>query len=154
MLKHSVLIDENLYNEINEYCKANGIKVSGFCNKELRKAIALEKYGDMPFGKIRDTFPPYEERKPQIVAEPIVETKKQELEKAITEFGEKLTSVQFDLDPQIAQLIDDNFFDLIADTPSSIETVEETEKKIRDIMAVPSERLNQEDKPQPRKRRL
>ena len=42
-------IDKKLYNEINEYCKINGIKTRDFIHKKLQEAFLIEKYGDKPF---------------------------------------------------------------------------------------------------------
>jgi hypothetical protein len=42
-------LDKNLYNEINEYCKLNGIKTRDFVHKLLKDAFLKEKYGETPF---------------------------------------------------------------------------------------------------------
>lgn len=42
-------IDKTLYNEINDYCKENGIKTRDFIHKILQEAFLIEKYGDKPF---------------------------------------------------------------------------------------------------------
>lgn len=42
-------IDKELYIEINEYCKLNGLKTRDFIHKILNEAFLKEKYGDTPF---------------------------------------------------------------------------------------------------------
>ena len=42
-------LDKKLYDEINEYCKINGLKTRDFIHKKLQEAFLLEKYGDKPF---------------------------------------------------------------------------------------------------------
>ena len=42
-------IDKTLYNEINDYCKENGLKTRNFIHKILQEAFLREKYGDKPF---------------------------------------------------------------------------------------------------------
>lgn len=44
-----MVIDKNLYSEINEYCKENNIKTRDFIHKILKEAFLKEKYGDSPF---------------------------------------------------------------------------------------------------------
>lgn len=53
MSKHSISIDDKLYEEIAEYCKLNSLKISTFCNDLLRNGLNNEKYGDIPFGVIK-----------------------------------------------------------------------------------------------------
>lgn len=53
MSKHFIsIVDENLYNDIVEYCKLNNEKVNDFCQRILKKQLMIEKYGDTPFGTI------------------------------------------------------------------------------------------------------
>ncbi len=54
MAAHSVLINNDLYEEIKEYCGLNGIKPSILCNNLLKKALTELKYGDIPFGIIKN----------------------------------------------------------------------------------------------------
>lgn len=54
MAAHSVLINNDLYQEIKEYCDLNGIKPSILCNDLLKKALTELKYGDIPFGIIKN----------------------------------------------------------------------------------------------------
>ena len=50
MSKHFITItDENLYNDIVEYCKLNNEKVNNFCQRILKEKLLMEKYGDTPF---------------------------------------------------------------------------------------------------------
>lgn len=52
MASHSILINNDLYNEIKQYCDLNGLKPSVLCNDLLKKALNELKYGDIPFGVI------------------------------------------------------------------------------------------------------
>lgn len=54
MSGHSVIINEDLFLEIKEYCRINGLKVSELCNEILKDGIKKIKYGDIPFGIISD----------------------------------------------------------------------------------------------------
>lgn len=50
MGKHTIQItDNNLYNEIYNYCKINGLKISTFVTNMLKKQFIIEQYGDTPF---------------------------------------------------------------------------------------------------------
>lgn len=58
MGKHSVQItDDNFYNELYEYCKINGLKISSFVTDLLKKQFLIEQYGDTPFGKMEEIKP-------------------------------------------------------------------------------------------------
>lgn len=58
MAKHSIqIIDENFYNELSDYCKLNGLKISSFATDMLKKQFMIEQYGDTPFGKIEPIKP-------------------------------------------------------------------------------------------------
>jgi hypothetical protein len=46
------ITDSNLYNEICNYCKVNGLKIGSFITDMLRKQFIVEQYGDTPFGEI------------------------------------------------------------------------------------------------------
>ena len=53
MSKHFITItDENLYNDIVEYCKLNNEKINNFCQRILKEQLLIEKYGDTPFGVV------------------------------------------------------------------------------------------------------
>lgn len=53
MSKHFITItDENLYNDIVEYCKLNNEKINNFCQRILKEQLLMEKYGDTPFGVV------------------------------------------------------------------------------------------------------
>lgn len=63
-----MVIDKNLYSEINEYCKENNIKTRDFIHKILKEAFLKEKYGDSPFA-----FMKKEEKNTQQEIQPIVQ---------------------------------------------------------------------------------
>lgn len=46
---NTVQIEDELYNDIKEYCKLNKLKISSFINEILKKSFLVEKYGDTPF---------------------------------------------------------------------------------------------------------
>lgn len=52
----SVQINDNkLYDQIVEYCKINGLKVSNLITEMVRKQFMIEKYGDTPFTSYETT---------------------------------------------------------------------------------------------------
>lgn len=48
-------IDKELYKEIKEYCKLNGLKPSEYVNSLLKKAFMEGKYGVSPFKRAKDS---------------------------------------------------------------------------------------------------
>jgi hypothetical protein len=42
-------LDKKIYDEINLFCKENGLKTRDFIHKILKDAFLKEKYGDSPF---------------------------------------------------------------------------------------------------------
>lgn len=52
MANHSISINENLYNDIRQYCELNGLKINVFCCDLLKKGLNTIKYGDIPFGVV------------------------------------------------------------------------------------------------------
>ena len=50
-----MVLDNNIYSEINEYCKENNLKTRDFIHKILKEAFLKEKYGDSPFAFIKET---------------------------------------------------------------------------------------------------
>lgn len=94
MQKHTIRIDEDVYDEISEYCKLNGLNVSSFCNGILKNAIKVEKYGDIPFGKVKNITiqqnkPAEETEKPSLIK--IESTKPVETNTESTENEPKVT---------------------------------------------------------------
>jgi hypothetical protein len=70
-------IKDDLFDEINEYCKVNNIEnVQKFIEKLVRKSFTIEKFGEKP--SIVVTEPPKIEPKVEkVVEEPILEVKKE-----------------------------------------------------------------------------
>lgn len=70
-------LDKELYVEINEYCKLNGLKTREFIHKILNEAFLKEKYGDTPFFSLKketkvennNENKMFEERQKEIVTE-------------------------------------------------------------------------------------
>ena len=56
----TIAINEDLYNEMLEYCKLNKITIKDFSEKALKNSLMLEKYGDIPFGGFKE-FPKVKE---------------------------------------------------------------------------------------------
>lgn len=54
MGKHTITIDDSLYNDISEYCKINGLKINAYCNSLLKREHNMSKFGDIPFGVFGD----------------------------------------------------------------------------------------------------
>lgn len=79
----TIQIDEKLYRDISEYCRANDRKIGVFCTDMLRKQFLIEKYGDTPFGntdndiRIEESFSSKEE----VVSVPNAATEKEEASK-------------------------------------------------------------------------
>ena len=48
-------IDKELERDIRSYCNLNGIKFTKYVNDLLKKQFMIEKYGNVPFGKIEET---------------------------------------------------------------------------------------------------
>ena len=71
-------IDKKLHNEIKEYCKLNGLKMTDFINHLLKKAFNIEKYGLSPFAPKYEQFVPQVKEEKTNVEEPIVEEPKVE----------------------------------------------------------------------------
>lgn len=88
MGKKSIQIDENLHNEVVEFCKLNGVKVGDFCSAAIKNWLQLEKFGDAPF-----FMRPSVEKEPEETAtvtvtaetgyEASIKVEQSELEKAI-----------------------------------------------------------------------
>lgn len=51
-------LDKQIYDEINEYCKLNGLKTRDFIHNLLKEAFMKEKYGDSPFAFNKNSEPP------------------------------------------------------------------------------------------------
>ena len=73
-----MVIDKNLYSEINEYCKENNIKTRDFIYKILKEAFLKEKYGDSPFAFIKK-----EEKNTQQEIQPIIQVENTVIEPVI-----------------------------------------------------------------------
>lgn len=56
MSKHSIQINNELYSNILEFCKANNEKISVFCERILKDGLLREKYGDTPFATYETTI--------------------------------------------------------------------------------------------------
>lgn len=55
-MKSVQINDSKLYDQIVEYCKINGLKVSNLITEMVRKQFMIEKYGDTPFTTYETTI--------------------------------------------------------------------------------------------------
>lgn len=55
MAKHSIQIEDKLYDDIKDYCDFNSLKITDFVSQLLRQALAVEKYGAAPFDNEKGT---------------------------------------------------------------------------------------------------
>jgi hypothetical protein len=69
MSKKRILIDETLYGRIDEYCKANGLTITGKCEQWLKSGLTKELYGDIPFGKFVSDGEPEKPSEPKPIEE-------------------------------------------------------------------------------------
>lgn len=100
-----MVIDKNLYSEINEYCKENNIKTRDFIHKILKEAFLKEKYGDSPFAFFKK-----EEKNTQQETQPITQVENTVIE------------------PVIEQVVVENVIEV--EKPMVIETEKTTEEPI------------------------
>lgn len=100
-----MVIDKNLYSEINEYCKENNIKTRDFIHKILKEAFLKEKYGDSPFAFFKK-----EEKNTQQEIQPITQVENTVIE------------------PVIEQVVVENVIEV--EKPMVIETEKTTEEPI------------------------
>jgi len=85
-------IDKKLYDEINEYCKLNGLKTRDFIHKILKEGFMKEKYGESPFIKVQMT-----------------KTAEAEACEKIKDLIENQVSVP----PEIMEIVDEHFFEML-----------------------------------------
>lgn len=96
-------IDKKLYDEINEYCKLNGLKTRDFIHKILKEGFMKEKYGESPFIKVQMT------------------------KNAEAEACEKIKDLienQVSVPPEIMEIVDEHFFEML-DEPKKEQVTDE-----------------------------
>ena len=96
-------IDKRLYDEINEYCKLNGLKTRDFIHKILKEGFMKEKYGESPFIKVQMT-----------------KTAEAEACEKIKDLIENQVSVP----PEIMKIVDEHFFEML-DEPKKEQVTDE-----------------------------
>ena len=97
-------LDKKLYSEINEYCKLNGLKTRDFIHKILKEAFLREKYADTPFMK----------------------SNMSENEACAVEKIKEMIEGQASLPAEIAEAVDEHFFEMVF-TDDSAEKTQETQ---------------------------
>lgn len=95
-------IDKRLYDEINEYCKLNGLKTRDFIHKILKEGFMKEKYGESPFIKVQMT-----------------KTAEAEACEKIKDLIENQVSVP----PEIMEIVDEHFFEMLDEQKKEKEQV-------------------------------
>lgn len=50
----SITLKDKLYEDLQSFCKLNGIKINDFCNQAILSELNRRKFGDIPFGVISD----------------------------------------------------------------------------------------------------
>ena len=50
--RHLIQINNDLYKDIQTFCKMNSLKIADFINEMVEKQFLVEKYGDISFGTI------------------------------------------------------------------------------------------------------
>lgn len=50
--RHLIQINNDLYKDIQAFCKMNSLKIADFINEMIEKQFLVEKYGDISFGTI------------------------------------------------------------------------------------------------------
>lgn len=95
-------IDKKLYTEINEYCKLNNLKTRDFIHKILKEGFMKEKYGESPFIKVQMT-----------------KTSEAEACEKIKDLIENQVSVP----PEIMEVVDEHFFEMLDEPKKEKEQV-------------------------------
>ena len=95
-------IDKKLYTEINEYCKLNNLKTRDFIHKNLKEGFMKEKYGESPFIKVQ-----------------MSKTAEQEACEKIKDLIENQVSVP----PEIMEIVDEHFFEMLDEPKKEKEQV-------------------------------
>lgn len=143
MEKHSILINGDLYEDISSYCKTNGLKINAFCEKMLKQLFMTEKYGDIPFGQVKEE---------NLTIRKIAE-KETEI---LSEFANKMNKGKDDAESLMSDIIEmcggsDEYDKVINECLFSKEGTEELEKDADSNNAIENV---EEIMPKPRKRRL
>jgi hypothetical protein len=114
-----MVLDKNLYDEINEYCKLNALKTRDFIHKILKEAFLREKYGDSPFIRVQT-----------------VKTAEEQACEKIKDLIENQVSVP----PDIMECVDEHFFEMLGEqseeTPIIVVKTEEPEPIIQETEEV------------------
>lgn len=50
----SITLKDKIYEDLQSFCKLNGIKINDFCNQAILSELNRRKFGDIPFGFISD----------------------------------------------------------------------------------------------------
>lgn len=102
-------IDKKLYTEINEYCKLNNLKTRDFIHKILKEGFMKEKYGESPFIKVQMT-----------------KTAEAEACEKIKDLIENQVSVP----PEIMEVVDEHFFEMLDEPKKEKEQVADKQLNI------------------------
>lgn len=111
MSKHSIQINNELYSDILEFCKANNEKISVFCERILKDGLLREKYGDTPFGMVT-----HEINMPPIISDDKKDLIKPYIENMVNDYTKNINH----------KIIDEITQPEIIELPFKIEPVTET----------------------------
>jgi hypothetical protein len=110
-----MVLDKNLYDEINEYCKLNALKTRDFIHKILKEAFLREKYGDSHFIRVQTA---------------------KTAEEQVCEKIKDLIENQVSVPPDIMECVDEHFFEMLGEqseeTPIIVVKTEEPEPIIQE----------------------
>lgn len=71
--KHMVQIEDELYNNIKDYCKLNNLKITSYVNELLKKEHMISLYGESPFDNFQKKITNNIEEIPEPIQEVINE---------------------------------------------------------------------------------
>lgn len=135
-------IDKKLYDEINEYCKLNGLKTRDFIHKILKEGFMKKKYGESPFIKVQMT-----------------KTAEAEACEKIKDLIENQVSVP----PEIMEVVDEYFFEMLDEPKKEKEQLTDEQLKIAvgtykttlgsEMTGIPIENNGVDEAPKPKKKR-
>jgi hypothetical protein len=113
-------LDKQIYDEINEYCKLNGLKTRDFIHNLLKEAFMKEKYGDSPFAFNKNSEPP-------VVSNDSIK-KNDDMEELIQKTMENV--IKQELEPSLpSQVLKDYIAPIVPESQDAFEVPEKTKPK-------------------------
>ena len=131
-MPHKVEISDKTYEDLKEFCSLNNLKIGQFADKLIHDGLMIEMYGDVPFTNYR--MPKREEivelvREAEMNSYPISEetsgkTRAAQAVKDVIEQFKNTAEIfetmqkkapQENIPPEIAQVVQDHWFEMIDD---------------------------------------